>query len=76
VGPQGCRQGSRPPTPPQSTRQIHPGRAAHDPEGCTNERVRAYTCAGNLGLQTTVIPSAKCILDAGSLQECLRECGM
>jgi hypothetical protein len=48
VGSQGSRYARRPPTPPQSTSQIHPGRADHDPAGCTNERVRAYTGASNL----------------------------
>ena len=33
------------------------GRAADDPAGRTNERVRAYTGAGNPGLQTTAIHS-------------------
>jgi len=57
VGPQGSRQARRPPTPPQSTSQVDPGRAARDPARCTNERVRAYTGAGDLRLQTTAIRS-------------------
>jgi len=57
VGPQGSRQARQPPTPPQSTSQVHPGRAVHDPARPTNERVRAYTSAGDLRLQTTAIHS-------------------
>jgi len=57
VGPQRSRQVRRPPTPPQSTSQVHPGRAADDPTGRTNERVRAHTGAGNLRCQTAVIHS-------------------
>jgi len=57
VRPQGSRQAAQPPTPPQSTSQVHPGRAAHDPARRTNERVRACTGAGDLRLRTTVIHS-------------------
>jgi len=39
------------------TSQIYPGRAAHDPTGSINERLRAYTRARNLRLQTTAIRS-------------------
>ena len=57
VGSQRSRQARRPPTPPQSTSQIRPGRAAHDPMGGINERVRAHTRTCNRRLQTTTIRS-------------------
>jgi len=57
VGSQWSRQARRHPTPPQSTSQVYPGRAADNPAGHPNETVRAYASAGNPRLQTTAICS-------------------
>ena len=57
VGSQQSRQTRRSPTSPQSTSQIYPGRATHDPTGGTNERLRAYTRASNLRVQTAAFCS-------------------
>ena len=57
VGPQRSRQPRRPPTPPQSTSQVHPGLADDDPAGRTNKRVRAHTISCDIRLQTTAIHS-------------------
>jgi len=50
-------QARRPPTPAQLTNQVHPGCSTHNPEGWTNERVRAFSSARNLRLQKTAICS-------------------
>jgi len=44
VGSERNRRARRPPTSLQWTSQIRAGRAAHDPEGGTNEGVRVHTC--------------------------------
>jgi len=63
VGTQRSRPARQPPTSPQLTSQIHPGRTAHDPTVCNDERLRAFPCAHNLRLQTTAICSeaSKCM---------------
>jgi len=77
VGSKGCGQARQLPTLPQSTSQVHPGRDAGDPAGFTNESVTAYTGAGNLRLQTTVIhhETRKCMQyqpERATLQPLLR----
>jgi len=57
VGPQRSRQTRRPPSSPELRREVCPGYAAHNPTGCTYERVRANTRPCKLTLQTTVIRS-------------------
>src|ERR1700690_3151950 len=53
VGSEGSWPTRRPSTPPKSTSQIYPGRAAHYPKRRAHERFRAYASASSSGLQTT-----------------------
>jgi len=56
-GSQQSRQARQPPTSSQSTSQIDPGRTTLDGTGRINQRLRAYTRASNLRMQTTVFCS-------------------
>ena len=57
VGSQRSWQAQWPPTPPQSTTQVNPGCTAHNPTGCTYERVSTYTPTCNLRLRTAAFRS-------------------
>jgi len=55
VGSQRTRQTRRSPTSPQSTSQIYPGRATHNPTRSVNKRLWAYTRARNLRIQSAAL---------------------
>jgi len=63
VGSDGRQPTRRPPTSPESTSQVNPGRAADNPEKCTHDRLRAHTCGSGPRRQTTTVrgKTSKCV---------------